>query len=523
MLLQLLLANVFDFAVFVFAVLVCFSAALLFFDSWQVDRKKHSPLIRALGFLLLAFVYALYAAAVNTSVQGHGVQILKVAALLCILLSLLIEPILHKPNNKKKATVALVPLLLPVVQTSLIPIAATLLLMIAIWYLLRSTRGIDKQLWPAAIAFFLLAIAEFTRLAFFWADTTLVFWSKLLAVHSWIWNVHIAIQLIAFLILAKWVWGYIRFRLQIQLFSTILTLVFGIFIVSTSFFSYLLLQNIETDALSHLATDAKVFQYALDRLQLESLAHARTIATNAEIQSAISNKNSEALYAISSEFLVRQNLSSLVITDADGKVLMRAEDRENIGDSIATEPVIASALTGQQLSNLQEETHPLTPQVAITSAVPIYQNNAIIGTVSVGFIIDTAFVDGVKAVTGLDATVFAGTTRAATTLVGPDGVSRYVGTMESNAAVQSLVLEKNQDYVGATEILNEPYYSAYTPLLNSKTKPIGMLFIGRPQIELLSTMQASINSTFLGSIVLLGVSILPAYLFSRYLRENLQA
>ena len=147
----------------------------------------------------------------------------------------------------------------------------------------------------------------------------------------------------------------------------------------------------------------------------------------------------------------------------------------------------------------------------------------IIGTVVTGFTVDSAFVDGVKTVTGLDAAVFGGNTRAATTFVAPDGKSRFVGTKEANEKVLSKVLEKGEIFIGPTQILNQPFYTAYSPLKTLEDEIIGMLFVGKLQTTLLETAQKSIELTFLGSVILMILSVPPTYFVSRYIQEHLEA
>lgn len=239
MIIQILLFNIFDFAVYIFGALAFFSTGLLFFDSWKLNKNKTTPLIRSIGFVLLSIVYMVYASKIESGEIALLAQLLRIISLFLILFSIIKEPILHKPDTK--LAVFTFPFILPALSQALISLSAVLLLMISFWYFRRSTKGLDRQLKPAAVAFFFLAIAETVKAVLLWSNTTNVFWSKALAEHSFIWNLHMTFQLIGIAILAFWAWGYIRFRLQIQLFTTILTSVFVIFLVTTCFFSFILL------------------------------------------------------------------------------------------------------------------------------------------------------------------------------------------------------------------------------------------------------------------------------------------
>lgn len=534
MLSELLFFNIGHFALSVFTAFVFFAAGLLFLDSWQIDKLKKTPLIRSVGFFLLSISFGLHATSIDASLLITALQFLKVFGLILILISLVKEPILHPPYAKasegqkppKKGKLAIFfPLSLPALSLSLIPLSSVLMLLIAIWYFRRLTEGLDKQLKGASIAFFLLSLGEFLRISSAWSVTSNVFWSKILSDYSFIWNLQHLFEAGGIVILALWVFGYIRFRLQIQLFVVTFASTLLIFLVTTFFFTFILLKNLEEDALSHLKTDVNVLQYALDRLQLETLSHARAIAQDSDFKQAFTREDSEGLYTITSNFMLLQNTNFLNVASSSGEVLIRAEDRERKGDNIAYDPVVKSALAGLPLATIVSKEGITSPEVLVKAAIPIKKTNSssVAGIVSTGFVIDSAFVDGVKDITGLDAAVFGGNKRAATTFVAPDGKSRYVGTLETNKNILKKVLEKGEVYIGASNVLNQPYYTAYAPLKTFGGKPIGMLYVGKPQSTLYKTAQKSIDLTFLGSVILMILSIIPAYFLARYMREHLEA
>lgn len=517
MLSQILFFNTSHFAITVFSAFTYFAAGLLYLDSWQIDKKSKTPLIRSLGFFLLAAITAIYTTSINIPIVNLLTQIAEVSGLSLIIYSLISEPILHKPR-KEKVLVA-IPLILPAITQSLLPLSAALTVIIAFCYYRKSTEGLEKQLKPAAFAFLFLALAKIVNLSLFWSDTANVFWSKILANFGFVWSIHHLLLLIGTGILAIWIWGYIRFRLQIQIFTIIIASSLFIFLTTTFFFVFLLLKNLETDALSHLRTDVNVFQYALDRQQMEALSDAKAIAQDSNFQKAFESNDSDMLYKITSDFMLSQGTDFLTVASSSGEVIMRAEDRERIGDDISEDLVVKNALSGNPQSTIVSNTTATTPDILIKAASPI--NNK--GVVVTGFIIDSAFVDGIKEVTGLDVAVFSNNIRAATTFTAPDGKSRFVGTTETNSVVLDTVLEKNETYVGSLSILNHPYYTVYAPLKTLGDKTIGMLFVGKPQTTLMAAAQKSVDSTFLVSIILMSISIIPAFLLSKYIKENSKA
>lgn len=518
---EVLFFNIGHFSLSVLTAFVYFAAGLLYLDSWKVDKLKKTPLIRSIGFFCLSIVASMHAASVELVMALFLMQLLKIGGLILILSSLISEPILHPPGKGKLRV--FVPFAIPLLSTALIPLSGVLMLLIAAVYFRRVNESLDKQLKPAVLAFLFLGIAEILRIPFFWSDTAVVFWSKILATFGPLWSMHHIFELIGILILALWVWGYIRFRLQIQLFTTTVALTLCIFIITTFFFVFLLLRNLEADALSHLKTDVRVVQYAIERLEAESLAIATAVAENPEVKTAFSKNNENDLYKLTSNLMLSYNTNFLSVVNDTGRVVMRGEDKESVGDTLIFDPTVKSALDGQHLATVVSREGAIAPRIQINASVPFYEGANVRGAISTGFWIDSAFVDGVKDVTGLDVTVFGGNKRAATTFLGPDKKSRFVGTLEPNKDILNTVLEKGETFAGVANVLNQPYYTVYAPLKTYGDRPIGMLFVGKPQITLFETAKKSIDLTFLGSMILIVLSLIPAYLFSRFLSEQLEA
>lgn len=528
MLYQLLLSNTLYFALTLLGAFTFFSAGLLFFDSWQVDRHKKTPLVRAVGFFLLAFVYVYYATSQDIEVITFIAQLLKISGLILISISLIGEPLLHAPKKDnqsagKTGMALVVPFALPSLFYSLIPMSAVLMLIIAATYLRKATEGLDKQLKPAFLAFLLLGISEFLRIGFFWSGTPVVFWSKALAEFGPLWSITHFVEFLGILTLSIWVWGYVRFRLQIQLFVMIAALTIILFLFTTVLFTFLLLRNLESDTFSHLKTDVRVIQYAVERQEAEALAVATAVAENPDVKKAFSDKNLNDLYILTSKLMVSYNTNVLAVTDVTGRVIMRGEDKESVGDTLIFDPTVVNATKGHRLSTVVSLEGAIAPRIQIKASVPIREEASISGAVSTGFWVDSAFVDGVKNITGLEVSIFGNNKRAATTFIEPDGKTRFTGTLETNKNILAKVLEKGEIYVGAENIFNRPYYTAYAPLKAYPDKTIGMLFVGKLQTELFDTAQKSIRLTFLGSVILMLIFIIPAFLLSRYIKEHLEA
>lgn len=518
MLAQLFFAN-FHFAVYVFCALVFFTTGWLHLDSWSLDKKRRIHMLRSIGFFLLSISFVLSAINLETASLQFINQLIKIASQITILISLVKEPILHPPSK----AALIIPFAL--IAGSSISLSASLFLLIAFVYYRKATEGYEKQIKPASFAFFLIFLSEFANVFNLLSNTNIVFWSNFLKEFGVLWVISHTILLAGGIVLGVWVAGYVRFRANVQLFIITVASVIGIFLITTVSFTYLLLKNLEADALDHLKTDVNVLGYTIERLQLEALANVKSISGNDSLQRALVENNTKQLQSLTGEFMISQNTSFLTVTSKSGKVVMRAEDPENIGDLLANDPLVVSSLAGTPLTGISIREGLIAPTVLIKASAPIHDSTKrqnIIGTVTTGFNIDNAFVDGIKKLTNLDVAIFANDIRAATTFVSPDGKSRFIGTKESNKVIINKVIGKKEVFIGAAKVLNQPFYTAYSPLI-SNDNVIGMLFVGKHQTKLLVTAEESTRLTFLGSAVLMVLSLIPSYFISRYIHENLHA
>src|SRR3989344_6098673 len=178
-------------------------------------------------------------------------------------------------------------------------------------------------------------------------------------------------------------------------------------------------------------------------------------------------QNSQIVSTLSSRKSLATNLENLLLSkdqsflwalDSNGTVLARGEDSEKFGDSMAGDPLVQRALEGV----------------------------------------------------------------AATSIVTADGKTRPVGIKEENVQVKSQVLEKGESLNLALKILGVPYLGAYLPLKDISEKPVGVIFVGEPQTEVLQTAGASIELTFISTVALLLLSVIPSYLIAKYIAKQVE-
>ncbi len=518
------------FALNLGAFLVFFAVFWLYFDAWT-GRKTFKEFIRFSGFLVLAVSFLVGSLQVESIIADVSIiprdlilVILfstRLAGYLLLIIALQLDPLMAKPSRIEPVhgliAVGSLQTLLPYGHI-ILPVFASL---VAILYLRRATIGLENHLKPVSLAFFVLALSEFLSFRYLLQNTHNTSLYNIVAPLGPVWIIELVVMTVSFIILGRWVIGYLLKRIQSQLFMIFTTAVLVIFLITTVVFSFLLLRSLEKDALNHLKTDVNVLQYSIDSKKAEMQSDAEVIAQNPEIIKGILDNDKKILRDLVTNIMLTKKQTTLTIISKEGIVMARGEDPERVGDSLSSDPLVREGLDGGLISTIISTDGVASPVVSIKSAAPI-KSEEVIGIVIVGTDIDNTFVDGMKAATGLEASIYADNIRSATTFVAPDGKSRWIGIKEENENVKKLVLKNGEPYVGAHNILGSPFLAAYLPLKDIDNAVVGMLFVGRPQVELLQAAGKSIEITFLVSAVLLILSIVPAFVISRYITRQIR-
>jgi hypothetical protein len=519
------------FALNLFGALIFFAAAWLYFDAWLV-RKGFKESLKILGLFLLSLSFVAHATSIEqtilaSSLFGDNVigilsLVLRVAGYGTLCAGLLLDPLQKRPDEEKSKMPAVAVTSgfgFGSILTILSPILAAIT---GFLYLKRATQGLENHLKPVALSFFLLSIHELLSLATLFRGTNNVAIFNLVAPFSWLWIIEHLFLLGAMIILGRWVFAYLLKRLQTQLFMIFTTITLVIFLLTTVSFTYLLLKNLEADALTHLTTDVNILAYSIESKKSEILSDAQVAAANPGLQKALTENDRKTLRELASSLLLSKKESFLVITAANGAVLMRGEDTERFGDSLSDDPLFKKAANKENATSVVVRDGVLAPTVSLRAAVPVISGGTVIGTVMLGNEIDNSYVDGVKRATKLDASIYGGNIRTATTFVEANQKNRWIGIAEENPTIKKTVLVDGKPYVGNSDILNVPYLSAFLPLKDADNVPVGMLFVGREKLGILQAAGRSIELTFIVSAILLVLSIIPAFLISRYISGQIK-
>ncbi|MDR2726860.1 MAG: cache domain-containing protein, partial [Deltaproteobacteria bacterium] len=170
------------------------------------------------------------------------------------------------------------------------------------------------------------------------------------------------------------------------------------------------------------------------------------------------------------------HLDGVLVTDAGGRVFARSQT-DRAGDDYSGHTYVARALNGETKYGILYDEKGLVP-FSRRAGAPLYRNGAVIGTVVLVLNLGRAsYVDSLKALTGMEVTIFRDDVRVMTSIRGADG-KRITGTKLDNPRIEHTVLKHGETVVGKTDILGDPYYTAYWPLQDEDGTIMGMWFIG---------------------------------------------
>src|SRR3990167_9256163 len=537
---QFLLTNA-HFTLNLLTALVCFAVSWLYFDAW-LGRHDYKESTKSLGFLLLSLSFAVHATQIeqtilknpllNSEVTNILTAAFIISAFLVLIIGQFVDPLQPLPSYRlsmeknvhgfgikkskdKSAAILLLGKIAPLVFVPfLYPVLA---IFTGFLYLRRATLGLEYHLRTIGYSLTILAISELLSLSALFRGSTNITLERIVGAFGPIWMVEHVLQLIFTIYLGRWVWAYLTKRLETQLFIIFDTVILIVFLLTAIFFTSVSLSNMRQDILANLETNVALLAYTIDGKKAETLSDVEMLSQNPELITALKDQDKKALTELTTTTLITKSKDFLVVVDENGAILARGDDPEKIGGSLSDDPLIKKALTGSSITGLVTKDGVMAPVVSVRAAAPVKVGEDIIGAVTIGSVVDNAFVDGLKNATGLDASVYADNIRSATTFIAPDAKSRWIGIKEENKDVSKTVLNEGNIYTGSLSILNIPYLVAFAPIKNIDENPIGMLFVGKPEVTTIQTASKLIEQTFIVTVGLLMLSFFPSYFVSRYI------
>jgi methyl-accepting chemotaxis protein len=254
----------------------------------------------------------------------------------------------------------------------------------------------------------------------------------------------------------------------------------------------------------------RTLESKINELEERSLLHAKTVADNANLVSAVFSKDTGTIESILAIAIQNYGVDFAVVTNKSGELVYSNIESVSLADA-AVQEALAATQTGEERTVLDTS---ITSRFSAFSFVPVRASGAIIGSLALGYALDNeSIVDGVKDILGDDVTIFLGDTRINTTIE-KDG-QRVVGT-KASAAVVEKVLKLGEAFSGSVAIESIPYIAYYLPLKDPTGNIVGILFGGNGQAR----TQAVVNQLILFYAIFGAIALaLMALLLTIYTRR----
>jgi nitrogen fixation/metabolism regulation signal transduction histidine kinase len=208
---------------------------------------------------------------------------------------------------------------------------------------------------------------------------------------------------------------------------------------------------------------------------------------------------------------IASGLDWLEVANDSGFVLARGHDRGAFGFSVADDPLVAAARTGQSLASVVLLAPPDTG-LALLAAAPVVFEETVIGVIRGGERLDRAFVTHVHTLAGAQVAVLAQDGQLLASSL-PDAAS---------AALAHVTAPTSPDSALRVVADGVPYRVAGLPLAGPASLPVGRLAVAVSEADLERTLESLLRllgaAALIGLFVALGVALVMAERLSRPVR-----
>ncbi len=307
----------------------------------------------------------------------------------------------------------------------------------------------------------------------------------------------------------------IRSKLIISLFSVVIIAGVGSVAISIKIINENLMGQAYDDVQNNLNTARYVYENKVNIINL----FIKHLASLSYLQEAVVRKDKLLLSQKLADVKNELDLDILNITDARGRIIIRANNNNLYGDDVSNGVSVRYALENKTScfgtsvipkEHLERESIKLVDQAHIRvmptpmarkkkrlvedrgmvmiAASPMFYNGRMIGVVYGARLLNNNFelVDRIKSLVFKDekiggvelgtATIFLDDLRISTNVKYNDG-TRAVGTQISDEVYKN-VFEQEKTWIDKAFVVNQWYISAYSPIYNIEKKVVGILYVG---------------------------------------------
>jgi hypothetical protein len=376
-----------------------------------------------------------------------------------------------------------------------------------------------QNLYPL-LAFVVLALGLVGSFFHRLPESDLLFFRTMSLDYSWLWHTILILFFVSFLFSAIWAWNFIKIRRLLKIFVVFLSVIILVAALGSLIFNIFLFRIVENNNLDLMERGAETQELImLDRSNISMLI-AGLIAEDESITSLIDSEDYVTLLNNTNDYLDNTNVDRIRVYNQFGEIVVSPNDERDRGRVLNDDKLVAFAITEKSpVKSYDVDTAVLSDVLVARSLYPVVDGETVKGVVEVAYVFDNAFTDYSKSQTGLDATLYSGAKRSATTIQTLDNVSRWVGSNETNKDVLEKVLQNGESLKTDTERLGIIYYNSYKPVRDVNGEIIGMVSVGIPTNILFEDARQQLLSVFLIiSIIALLSAVAGAYIL--YIKQN---
>ncbi len=492
----------------------------LYLDLFKSEKQKHA-LYKALaaGFLSLAFVLNLVLAVATTQsllVQSGTVIALQLVGLVFFTAGNFVEKVPGLP--KKKLSFALIFMLIGGFLNFVLGLVNVSRVIYKIKY------GWSKEFKPFLIFWVFLSGYLFVQFLALLGNKHM--WFELAtAEFGFLWILSQMLIIASAVFIFRLINHFMSFRVFGKIFLYVWQFIVVGSVVLASFFSVFAISASEGQIFELLDKNANLVNLNLKQIEENNEDVLEIISDDQAFQRAVKEKDTVEIERIVGTFLQSNNyLDQVVVVDNEG-ILMFDSSRPTVyGESMSSNYVIKSALikNEQQESFLTEEEISEISELIYQFAMPISASQKQVGAVSTIKKLNDVYLDDLKAHTNQELIAYVQGKRSASTLLEKDQVSRVQNATLSLSDIDQVYEKAGLTFTKAN-ILSVPYYVVEINLTNYKNEQIAKLLVLTEQSSLMMATKQTLFNTFLVSLVLNLIAIVPSYLIARSIKRNLNA
>jgi len=266
--------------------------------------------------------------------------------------------------------------------------------------------------------------------------------------------------------------------------------ILGIVLLEFNDYSEIMFNKITSNSLNSLDSSITDFK-------TKALETASVLANDSSI---ITYKDEASLLASLQKYSENFDCDNITYIDKEGNVIIRTKNPDSKGDNIGAQYSVTNAINGTSTANVETDSE---HGLIVRACVPVKNlSQQIFGIISVEYYLnDSSFLDILKEQNDTEFTIFSNDVRLNTTIM-KDG-KRMTGTKASESVAKKVLVQK-ESFFGEANILGEQYISAYMPIYDGASNPIGILFAGVSLAE----KDASIQTIITTILIVLGITIL---------------